>query len=477
MSPQPTILIVDDEKNTRDGLRRSFEDEYDVYVASNLGGALDVLESEHIDLMITDLRLGGENGMDLIQKALRLPKPPICVMMTAYGSVDSAVEAMKQGAYDYVSKPLNIDELDLLIKRALNSRRLEAENRSLKKQVESRLSISNIIGKSPAMEPVFDMIRQVAPTRATVLIEGESGTGKELVAKAIHQLSGRPKAKLVTIHCAGLNKNVMESELFGHEKGAFTDARTQRIGYFEEAHGGTLFLDEIGEIDPPTQVKLLRALGERTIQRVGSSKAIEIDVRLITATNKNLFQMVQEDRFREDLFYRLNVVKISMPPLRQRKEDIALLASAFIREFAEENAKECRELTTDAMNALLAYDWPGNVRELRTAIEHGVVMSSGPKITVRHLPSTVRVPRPSAAPTNGSSPPAAEGLPSRPCPPSSTPGSAPHDSNLNLASMEEQLIQQALERTRNNRTEAAALLGISRRTLQRRLKQMGLSES
>ena len=463
--PEATVLIVDDEKNTRDGLRRSFEDIFDVYVAADMAGALEVLQGDRIDVMVTDLRLGGEDGMELIDKALKLPNPPICVMMTAYGSVDTAVEAMKRGAYDYVSKPLNIDELELLIKRALRSQHLEDENRSLKRQVETRFAVGNIIGRSPAMEAVFDMIRQVAPTRATVLIEGESGTGKELVAKAIHNHSGRPKAKLVTVHCAGLNKNLMESELFGHEKGAFTDARNQRIGYFEEADGGTLFLDEIGEIDAPMQVKLLRALGERTIQRVGSTRSIDIDVRLVTATNRNLKQMVEAQTFREDLYYRLNVVKITMPPLRDRKEDIVLLAGAFLKEFADENGKPVREISADAMNALLEYDWPGNVRELRTVIEHGVVMCQGDKVTPRHLPQSVR------AGSSGRTEPANASIAT------SRGGNSREDNSLNLARMEEQFIHRALERTRGNRTEAAELLGLSRRTLQRRLKELGISES
>ena len=459
-TPQATILIVDDEKNTREGLRRSFEDDFDVYIAADIKGAMDVLKSDNVDLMVTDLRLGGENGMDLIDSALQLSNAPICIMMTAYGSVDTAVEAMKRGAYEYVTKPLNIDELELLIKRALRSKSIVEENKSLKKQVETRFSVSSIIGKSPAMQPVFDMIHQVAPTRATVLIEGENGTGKELVAKAIHNLSGRPKAKLVAVHCAGLNREVMESELFGHVKGAYTDAHKDRLGYFEEADGGTLFLDEIGEIDPPTQVKLLRAIGERTIQKVGSTKPKEVDVRLVTATNRDLEDMVAKGEFREDLFYRLNVVSIRMPALRERKEDIVLLADSFLKEFAAENGKPFRELTSDALGCLLEHDWPGNVRELRTAIEHGVVMSQGSKITVRHLPQRVLEGRkPAAQPTS-------EGAPAR-VPPVTT-------GDLNLEAMEERFIKMALDRTGQNRTEAAELLGISRRTLQRRLKEMGL---
>lgn len=461
--PTSTLLIVDDEKNTRDGLRRSFEDEFDVYIAADIEGAMDVLNGDDIDIMVTDLRLGGENGMDLIDRALKLAKAPICIMMTAYGSVDTAVEAMKRGAYEYVTKPLNIDELEIIIKRALRSQNLEKENVSLKKQVEKRFTVSNIIGKSPAMQPVFDMIEQVAPTRATVLIEGENGTGKELVAKAIHNLSGRPKAKLTAVHCAGLNREVMESELFGHVKGAYTDAHKDRVGYFEEADGGTLFLDEIGEIDPPTQIKLLRAIGERTIQKVGSTKPIEVDVRLVTATNKNLEAMVQAGDFREDLFYRLNVITIDMPPLRDRKEDIVLLADAFLKEFAEENGKPVKGLTNEALGCLMEYEWPGNVRELRTAIEHGVVLSQTEKITVRHLPQRIRGEKSNSPLTfNGKSTVSLDPNGSK-------------NSDLNLAKMEEQFIRLALDRTNGNRTEAAELLGLSRRTLQRRLKEMGLN--
>ncbi|MEZ5431348.1 MAG: sigma-54 dependent transcriptional regulator [Verrucomicrobiales bacterium] len=266
-----TVLIVDDEKHTREGLRRSFEDEFDVYVAANIGEAMQVLQNESVDVLVTDLRLGGEDGMDLIDRALKLPKPPVCIMMTAYGSVDIAVQAMKRGAYHYVGKPLNIDELELVIKRAVRSRSVEKENRQLKQQVEQHFGLENIIGNAGAMQPVFDVVRQVASTRATVLIEGESGTGKELVAHAIHNLSGRPKARLVIVHCAALSPQLLESELFGHERGAFTGATERRIGRFEEADGGTIFLDEIGEIDASTQVKLLRVLGERTFERVGAT--------------------------------------------------------------------------------------------------------------------------------------------------------------------------------------------------------------
>src|SRR6186997_2655625 len=263
LSTPATVLIVDDEKHTRDGLRLSLEDDFDVYVAGSMAEAMEILKGDPVDVMLTDLRLGGESGMELIEQALKLPAPPICIMMTAYGSVDTAVDAMKRGAYDFVTKPLNLDEVEILIKRALKGRTLEKENVELKKQVERKYAVEGILGQSEVMKPVIDVIEQVAPTRATVLIEGESGTGKELVARAIHNLSGRPKAKLIAVHCAALSPTVLESELFGHEKGSFTGASDKRIGRFELADGGTLFLDEIGEIDANVQVKLLRALGEQ----------------------------------------------------------------------------------------------------------------------------------------------------------------------------------------------------------------------
>jgi DNA-binding NtrC family response regulator len=451
----PTILIVDDEKHTRDGLRSSLEDDFDVYVAADIGEALRVLEGDSIDVMVTDLRLGGEDGMQLIDRALALPKPPVCIMMTAYGSVDTAVEAMKHGAYDFITKPLNIDRLEILINRALRSRDSERENVLLRQQVDARYGLENLIGNSPAMNEVFDIIRQVAPSRATVLIQGESGTGKELVARAIHNLSGRPKQKFVAVHCAALSPQLLESELFGHERGAFTGAIERRIGRFEQANGGTLFLDEIGEIDGNLQVKLLRVLGEdRSFERVGGNVPIKTDVRLVAATNKNLEKMVAEGKFRDDLFYRLNVVQITLPPLRERKEDIPLLVSSFLKQFAKENAKPVRELTGEASEAILAYDWPGNVRELRTMLEHGVVMATGAKIGLRDFPHTLRQVGGKAAAKWSARPP--EGY-------------------LNLHESEHRLIMRALDESKGNRTEAAKRLGISRRTLHRRLKELNIT--
>ncbi len=456
-----TILVVDDEKPTRDGLRLALEDDFDVYVAADAAQAMEVLKNEQVDVMLTDLRLGADDGMKLLEQAQRLPKPPVCIMMTAYGSVDTAVEAMRRGAFHFVTKPLNLDEVDLLVKRALRSRKLEVENVALKKQVERKFNIQGILGQSDLMKPVLQTIEQVAPTRATVLIEGESGTGKELVARAIHALSGRPASKLIIVHCAALSPQLLESELFGHEKGAFTGASDKRIGRFELADGGTLVLDEIGEIDAATQVKLLRALGEQTIERVGSNKPIKIDVRVVAATNKDLARMVEEGKFREDLYWRLRVVTLHMPPLRERKSDIPVLVEHFLKDLAEANGKPFKPLDPAALPALMAYHWPGNVRELRTVIEHGIVMSNTKTVQLKQLPgylfgSGSAAPR-SPGQNQGNSPPA-DVLPM----------------DLNLEHMERRFIEEALRRTGNNRTEAAELLGISRRTMQRKMAEMNM---
>jgi two-component system, NtrC family, response regulator AtoC len=461
-SIQPTILIVDDEKHTRDGLRRLLENDYDVYVAEDIASAMNVMEREHMDLLLTDLRLGTDDGMQLIDRALKLPQPPICIMMTAYGSVDTAVEAMKRGAYDFVTKPLNLDKVEMLIARALRGRRLEQENQTLRQQVEERYGLENIIGESPALHEVLDTIKQVAPSSANVLIEGESGTGKELAAHAIHNLSRRNKAKFVTVHCAALSPTLLESELFGHEKGAFTGAHERRIGRFEQANGGTIFLDEIAEIPPSTQVKLLRVISEeRAFERVGGNQTLRADVRLIAATNKNLETLVREGKFRDDLFFRLNVVRITMPPLRERKDDIPLLAHAFLRHFVKINQKSIVDLTPEAMTALLSYNWPGNVRELRTAIEHGVVMATGTKVALRDLPTAVR----QAAGT-----PFPRGI-------SAARAFGEKTSPLDLHETEKRLILQALATTKGNVTAAAKKLGISRRTLHRKINEMNADKS
>lgn len=496
--PTPSILIVDDEKATREGLELALEEDFEIYLAADASEANNVLKSIPIDAMLTDLRLGSSSGMDLLSDALAIPNPPVCLMMTAYGSVDAAVEAMRRGAWHFVTKPLNLDEVEMLLKRALRSRSIETENSQLKKQVDEKFGLDRLIGKSPKIKQVFEMIEQVAATRATVLIQGESGTGKELVAHALHKLSGRPQAKFVVVNCAALSPQLLESELFGHERGAFTGANQKRIGRFEQADGGTLFLDEIGEIDAATQVRLLRALSERTIERVGSNTPVPIDVRVITATNKNLQQLVEQGEFREDLFFRLNVVRIDMPPLRERSEDIMLMANTFLKEFAADNQRPIKPLDTEAQDALIRYSWPGNVRELRTAIEHGVVMSNDDRILLRHLPAFVQTPSetlkapppaenqsndltlaPQSANLDANAYQHAQAVPASPPSQHTT---APLTSNqlhahqltntFNLQQIEAVTIQRALAHTNGSKTEAARLLGISRRTLYRKLKEL-----
>jgi two-component system, NtrC family, response regulator AtoC len=449
----PVLLVVEDEKNTRDGLRRYFDGKYDIYLAPDATTAMNLLESESVDLLLTDLRLtGGTEGLDLIKRAQALPHAPLCILMTAYGSEKVAVEAMKRGAYDYITKPLDLEKLEVMLARALRSRKVESENIQLRQELDKKFGLEKLIGNSPAMVEIYDRVRQVAPTRAAILIEGESGTGKELVAQSLHMLSPRRDAHFVPVHCAALSPQLLESELFGHEKGAFTGANERRAGRFEEANHGTIFLDEIGEIDAATQVKLLRVLGEQAIQRVGSNQVIKVDVRVVAASNKNLEVLVREGKFRDDLFYRLDVVRINLPPLRERREDIPLLTASFVREFARQNAKKITGLSADAQEALQHYDWPGNVRELRAAIEHGVALCRGERIGVRDLPP--RVLGQSGAPDS--------------------PAGSLAPASLNLEAMEKLFIERALRLTDGNITEAAKMLGISRRTLHRKLKTLRL---
>jgi two-component system response regulator AtoC len=448
----PTLLIVDDEKTTREGLRAGLEDRFDVYIADDAKSAMDLLEREHFDVMLTDFRMPSEDGLKLIARAKSLPKPPVCILMTAYGSEEIAVEAMKRGADDYIAKGrMQIDELEMRIARSLQRQSLEVENVSLRQQLDTKFGLENIVGESPAMHEVFEQIKLVAPTRTTVLLLGESGTGKELIAKAIHQLSPRAKQSMVTVHCAALSATLLESELFGHEKGAFTGAHERRIGRFEQAQGGTLFLDEIGEIDATIQIKLLRFLGERTFERVGSSKTIMADVRLVTATNKNLQELVRAGTFREDLFFRINAVSLQLPALRERTGDVPLLARAFLKEFARENNKPVTEFTSDALDALSGYSWPGNVRELRAAMEHAVVFCRSERVSLRDLPPAVR-----NAPATGAGPVIS--------------------SELTVKEAEKQLLIRALKETGGNRTLAAKRIGMSRRTLHRKLHTYNLED-
>lgn len=442
--PKPSLLIVDDEKNTREALRRVLEDFFEIFTAADLGAAEKLLSAEKMEAVLTDLRLGHESGLSVLERCLKISPRPPCVVMTAYGSVESAVEAMRKGAYDYVTKPLDLERVQILLRRAVRTAKVEEENVLLRQELDRSHSLEKILGTSPAMQEVLDQLRQVANSRATVLVSGESGTGKELVARAIHGLSPRRQGPFVAVHAAALAAPLLESELFGHEKGAFTGATERRIGRFEQAEGGTLFLDEIGEIDATTQVKLLRVLGERSIERVGGNRPIEVDVRLVAATNRNLERMVREGKFREDLFFRIRVVQIVLPPLRERSEDIPILAEHFRREYAKENGKTDLELSAGAIQVLLRYRWPGNVRELRTAIEHGVVLAKGKEIEPGDLPRSVR---------EGEH--GGEGL---------RPGGT-----VKLEDLERQAMEAALRKTNQNVTEAAKLLGISRRTLHRKL--------
>ncbi len=450
----PTLLIVDDEKPTREGLRAALEDRFDVYLAEDAKTATDLLERESFDVMLTDFRMPNEDGMKLIARAKSLAKPPACILMTAYGSEELVVDAMKRGADDYIVKGrMQIDELEMRIARLLRTQTLEVENVALRKQLDTKFGLENIVGESPVMQEVFDSVQQVAPTRATVLLLGESGTGKELIAKAIHQLSPRAKQPMVTVHCAALSATLLESELFGHERGAFTGAHERRIGRFEQAQGGTLFLDEIGEIDATIQIKLLRFLGERSFERVGSSKTISADVRLVAATNKNLEEMVKAGKFREDLFFRLHAVTVNLPPLRDRVNDVPMLARSFLLEFAKENNKALKEFTSDALDALIAHHWPGNVRELRSAMEHAVVFCRGERVSLRDLPPSVRNSGGAAA---------------------AMPGQLIARGEITVKEAEKQLLIRVLKETDGNRTAAAKKIGMSRRTLHRKLHEYQL---
>ncbi len=456
----PVLLIVDDEKSTRDALSLALEDDYEVYAAANGKAARAVMESEPVDILLTDLRLGGESGMDLIDYAASQPNPPTSIMMTAYGSADTAAEARRHGAYYFLTKPLNLDEVELLLKRAAHTRTLEAQNRELTTRLQPVGGLDRMLGNSPAMQDIFNRIRRVAPTNATVLVEGETGTGKELVARAIHSLSARSKGAFVAVNCAALSPQLMESELFGHEKGAFTGAVQRRIGRFEEASGGTVFLDEIGEIDIPTQVKLLRVLAEKSIERVGSNESIAVDVRIIAATNRNLQEMVFAGTFRQDLYQRLNVIGITLPPLRERSDDIVLMANAFAKELSAENGKNpAPVLNRPALELLRGYDWPGNVRQLRTAVEHGVVMSNGNEIHPEDLPEYLQG-------KNGTKT-SAQNQQST----ARTEFRLDFAPSFNLKYVEQRAISEALKYSNGNRTAAAALLGINRRTLQRKLAE------
>ena len=443
---KPNLLIVDDEQHTREGLELALEDKFEVFLASGPEEAFHAMDAEKFEVVLTDLRMSGQSGMSVIDFAINHPSSPICIMMTAYGEVDVAVEAMKRGAFDFLSKPVNLEKLELLIRRGLEEKELKKENTNLHERLDKKYSFHGILGKSPALEKILEKIQLVGPSKATVLLTGETGTGKELVAQSIHQNSDCSRGPFVPVHCAALPANLLESELFGHEKGAFTGATERRIGRFESADGGTLFLDEIGEIDASTQVKLLRFLESKAIERLGSSKTIEIDTRLVCATNRDLQAMTRKGEFRDDLFYRLNVVSLDLPPLRERGDDVVILMDHFLALFAQENGFEKPTLTLESLEILKSYSWPGNIRELRNFCENLVVLKRGSEVTPYDLD-----PRFSLDTEDGDD------------------MSNPTPSSLSVEENEKRLLRNALLRANGNRTKAAELMGISRRTLHRKL--------
>ncbi len=449
---RPVVLVVDDERSTREGLQRALRGRYEVRLAENAERALEELADDAVDVMLADMRMPGMDGLTLLRRVQARHPAVICILLTAYGSVETAVEAMKQGAHDFLTKPVNLDHLDMLIARALRARDMESKTRQLEEQLDHKYGLENIIGSAPAMQQVFETIRQAAPTQATVLITGPSGTGKELAAHALHRLSTRARGPFVAVHCAALSPSLLESELFGHEKGAFTGATARRRGRFEQADGGTLFLDEISEIDASIQVKLLRVLEERRFERVGGNETVEVDIRLIAATNRDLREMVAAGKFREDLFFRLDVVNIAMPPLAERSGDIPVLCDHFVKEFSVKNGKPVAGITADAVDLLSAYSWPGNVRELRNTIEKMVVLARGERLTARDVPPTIR------EAVRGKVPPALAHS-------GATPGEG------SLAETERRKILAVLRKHDANRTRAAIELGISRRTLHRKLRE------
>jgi len=385
---RPRIVVADDESSARSGLGTLLRDEgFEVILAEDGPTALMRVQESNPDVLVTDLRMPGMDGIELLRKAREVDPELVVVLMTAFAEVETAVRAMQEGAEHYLTKPLQIDELVLVLRRALERRNLRTEATELRARLKDRLRFDNIVGASPAMQEVFNVVEQVAPTKASVLITGESGTGKELVAQAIHENSPRAAAPFVKLHCASLAETILESELFGHEKGSFTGAAGRREGRFKQADGGTLFLDEIGEISPAIQVKLLRFLQEKTFERVGGNETIKVDVRIIAATNRDLTSEVQTGRFREDLYYRLNVVNIEMPPLRARPSDLLPLATHFLQRFAKENGKRIEGFADDAVERITGYRWPGNVRELENIIERAVVLCDGAKLNAKHLPA------------------------------------------------------------------------------------------
>lgn len=448
-----TVLIVDDEKNIRSGLSLAFEDEdYEALQASNGVEAWSIISKTIVDVVVTDLKMPVMGGSELLKKITSsYPNIPV-IVLTGHGTIEDAVDAMHQGAYDFFTKPVDIDHLLLTCKKAIKSNELAEQNKKLTQEIEvlrQQQGYGDIIGKSSKVQSMLQTIAQVAPSHASVLVTGESGVGKELVAEAIVKLSSRKNKPFIKVHCASLSESLLESELFGHEKGAFTGAIAQKKGRFELADGGTLFLDEIGEINLQTQVKLLRVLQEREFERVGGEKTISVDVRVIAATNRDLLEEVKKGNFREDLYYRLNVVHIEVPPLRDRKEDIALLSLKFLETFNKEDNKEIEGFTPSAKKALQAYSWPGNIRELKNSIESAVVMCRSKQIDTTDLPFSITEGQDEKQP-----------LAIR--------------VGMTLAEAEKELIINTIASCGGNKTKAAEVLDIGRKTLHRKLQEYDL---
>ena len=448
------ILIIDDEPAQVQALagflkKKGFEVE-----KANAGfDGLKILDKQTIDLVITDFKMPDIDGVEVLKRAKAINPEIDVIMMTAFGSIESATEAMRAGAIDYLTKPVDLDQLEIMINKALEHKQLVSENRLLREQLAEKFKFDQIISASEVMEEAINLAGRAAPSKATVLITGESGTGKELIAKAIHFASPRKDKPFLAVNCAALAENLLESELFGHEKGAFTGADRQRKGRFEMANLGTLFIDEVGEIPPTTQVKLLRVLQEQAFERVGGSEPIKVDVRIVAATNRNLEELIEEGRFREDLYYRLNVVRINIPPLRKRKTDIPLLVDYFLKKYSAENKKKMGGISKEAMDLLMKYDYPGNVRELENIIEQSVVLSRSDLISVRDLPMTVRGMRSEFKKTD----PFGEGT-----------------FIERVEAFEKALIDQALEQAQGVQTRAAKMLGITERHLRYKLNKYGM---
>ncbi len=450
------ILVVDDESQIVRALDRFLTEKgYEVIPVTSFEGAIPWIEKEMFDGVIADLNLGEQSGIDLVRKIKQAQPEAACLVITGYGTIDSAIEAVKAGAYHYLTKPFRLEDVENLLKQALEVHRYRRENRILRQQVESRFGIKNLIGLSNPMKEIYSLIQKVADTDSNVLILGESGTGKELVAKAIHYQSRRTQHPLITVNCGAIPEDLLESELFGHMKGSFTGAVSTRVGRFEMADRGSIFLDEIGDMSLKLQVKLLRVLQERRFEPVGSNKTLEVDVRIIAATNKNLETAVQEGRFREDLYYRLNVIPIVIPPLRNRPEDVPLLLDHFLTRFSEENRLKKPKVTAEALEILTHYPWPGNVRELENTIERLVVLKHEDEITPKGLPSHL-----TRSASQGS-----QGI--------SIPESGINFKKL-VNDFENDLILRALEKTSGNKNQAANLLRLNRTTLVEKIKKRQL---